>query len=399
MRILVTAHSIAPSTGGGRVGTLGICRGLAGRGHQVTLVATNADGKGTIDVPLGVPTEQEGVETYFYPVQLSLWGNAFSLPMARAMKRNVPQSDIVLIHSLYQFTSTVAAYYCRKNKVPYILRPHGTLDPFLVYRRRRFLKWAYINVFEEKNFRHAAAIQYSSKMEEAMTKQFVDAGSRSLVIPEGINLAGFSNLPIRGLFRTRYPKTIGKTLILFLGRFDQKKGIELLVNAYSEVARRRADVHLVLVGGGEQSYTEYIVKLVRDRGITRRVTLTGMLSDQEKIAALTDADVFALPSRGENFGISVVEAMACGLPVLISDQVGICPEITAAEAGIVTQCDSREIAVALERLIDDPDLRRRFGEHGKCLAETHFGLDRMAERMEVAYSQFVTGQKTTSGIA
>lgn len=394
MRILVTAYSIAPSTGGARVGILGICQGLARRGHEVTLFATNADGNGIIDVPLGVPTLQEGVETYFYPVQISMFGNAISLPMARALKRKIPQSDIVLIHSLYQFTPTIAAYYCRKYNVPYILRPHGTLDPFLVYRRRWPLKWAYIKLFEVRNFRGAAAIQYSSAMEEDMTKRFVGGPIRSLVIPEGIDLEKFANLPARRLFRARYPETIGKTLILFLGRFDQKKGIELLVEAFSEVALHRADVHLLLVGGGDGDYVKQIVGMLQDRGMTHRSTYTGMVSDQEKMEALADADLFVLPSRGENFGIAVVEAMACGLPVIISDQVGIWKEI--AGAGIVTRCDPSEIADALERLVDDPVLRRRLGEHAKQLAEIHFSQDRMAERMEEAFNRIVAEPITIS---
>ena len=386
LRILVTAAGIAPSTGGGRVGILGMCRGLAKRGHQVTLLTTNADGSGIIDAPLGKPVDQEGVETYFYQAQL---GNVFSLPMATALKRMIPQSDIVLIHSLYQFTSTIAAYYCRKNKVPYVLRPHGTLDPFLVYRRRWLLKLAYIKLFEVRNFRGAAAVQYSSVMEENMTQRFVDGSIRSLVIPEGIGLEKFAKIPIRGSFRARYPEMVGKTLILFLGRFDQKKGVELLVESFSELALSRADVHLLLVGGGDGDYINKIMGMLQDRGITHRSTYAGMISEQEKIEALTDADIFVLPSRGENLGIAVVEAMACSIPVIISDQVGIWQEVAEAEAGIVTRCDSAEIISAMEELVGDPFRMRRLGENGKNLAAMQFTQGRMAERMEEAFKRLI----------
>jgi len=393
LRILVTAAGIAPSTGGGRVGILGMCRGLAHRGHQVTLLTTNTDGSGVINVPLGTPVDQEGVETYFYQAQLR---NMFSLPMATALKRMVPLSDIVLIHSLYQFTSTIAAHYCRKNKVPYVLRPHGTLDPFLVYRRRWLLKWAYIKLFEVRNFRGAAAVQYSSAMEEGMTQRFVSGPMRSIVIPEGISLEKFTNIPIRGSFRTRYPETVGKTLILFLGRFDQKKGIELLVASFNELALRRTDVHLLLVGGGDSDYINKIMGMLRDRGIAHRSTYTGMVSEQEKIRALTDADIFVLPSHGENFGIAVVEAMACGIPVIISDQVGIWQEVAEAEAGIVTRCDSAEIILAMEELVGNPFRMRRLGENGKKLVAMQFTQGRMAERMEKAFNRLIVEFETLS---
>jgi len=385
MRIMVTAHSIAPSSGGLRVGILGICEGLAGRGHQVTLITTDADGRETLDIPLGVPTDHHGVQIYYYPVQLSVLGSGLSIPLARALKLHVQQSDVVLIHSLYQFMSTTAAHYCRRHNVPYILRPHGTLDPFLVYRRRWLLKWSYIKIFEERNFHHAALVQYSSGMEEAMTGRFVKSQSNGLVIPEGIDLKDFATLPLRGAFRAKYPEMDGKSLVLFLGRFHQKKGLELLVGAFARVAKRCPSAHLVLIGSGDRSYVERITQMVGDSGLAHRSTITGQLDEADKLAALADADLFVLPSFGENFGIAVVEAMACGLPVLVSDKVGIWRDVAKSEAGIVTHCDSNEISDAIETLVDDPGLRTTLGRNGRRLVETEFNMDRMAERMEIEY--------------
>lgn len=381
----MTAHSIALRTGGLRSGVLGICRGLAKRGHHVSLYTTNADGNETLDVPLDVPTLVEGAEVYFHSAQMILLDNVFSLPMVGALRRAVPGADIVLIHSLYMFTSTIAAHYCRKYGVPYVLRPHGTLDPFLVYRRRWLLKWGYIQLFEKRNANRAAAIQYSSRMEEQMTARFMTVESPSLIIPEGICLEDFASLPVRGTFRNRYPELAGKTAVLFLGRFHQKKGLELLIEAFSRVATRCANAHLVLAGTGDRDYVGRIVGMLRDNGVFDRTTMTGELSDEEKLAALADADLFVLPSHGENFGISVVEAMACGLPVLISDKVGIWREIAEAEAGIITPCDSDEISDAMEALINDQARRIRLGQHGKRLVEMQFTTDRMAEKMETAY--------------
>lgn len=385
LHILVTAEDIAPSTGGGRVGILGVCRGLAQRGHQVILYATNTDGGKTRGVPLGVPTLEEGVEVHFYPARKVIWGYELSLPMHRALKRGVVQSDLVLIHSLYRFTSTVAAYYCRKFGVPYILRPHGALDPFLVYRRRWFLKWAYIKLIESRNFNFAAAVQYSSRMEEEMTRRFMSVSSPSLVIPEGIDLQDFAALPSHGTFRAGYPEMAGKTLILFLGRFHQKKGLELLIDAFARVATRCPNAHLVVAGSGDRDYMKRIIQMLHDRGLTHRSTVTGQLNNDAKLAVLADADLFVLPSYGENFGLAVVEAMACGLPVLISDKVGIWRDIAEAEAGKITPCDPEKIADAMESLVNDPSLRITLGQRGKRLVRTQFNMDRIAGKMESAY--------------
>ena len=385
MRILVTSFSIAPRTGGLRVGVLGLCQGLANRGHQVSLYTTNADGNETLNVPLGISTLEETVEVFFYPAQKVIFGNVVSYPMVRALKQRVPNVDLVLIHSLYQLTSTVAAHYCRKFRVPYVVRPHGILDTTLARRRRWFLKWAYIKLFEKRNFDCAAAIQYSSRMEEEMARHFMTAKSPNLIIPEGISIEPFAKLPHRGSFRAKYPEMAGKFLILYLGRLHQKKGIKLLVEAFSRVAGHRDDVHLVLAGSGDSDYVMRITNMLRDLGVSDRATITGQLDEGEKLAVLRDADVFVLPSYGENFGISVVEAMACGLPVLISDKVGIWREIAEAEAGIVTTCQSEKIVDAIERLLNDPGLRMALGQHGKTLVGAQFSIDRMAERMETAY--------------
>ena len=385
MRILVTSFSITPRTGGLRVGVLGLCKGLANRGHQVSLYTTNADGNKTLNVPLGVSTLEGDVEVFFYPAQKVVFGNVLSYPMVGALKHRVPNVDLVLIHSLYQFTSTVAAHYCRKFRVPYVVRPHGILDPALARRRRWLLKWAYIQLFEKRNLNCAAAIQYSSRMEGEMARYFMAVKSPSLLIPEGISLDPFAKLPHRGVFRARYPEMAGKSLILHFGRFHPKKGLELLVEAFAKVAARRDDAHLVLAGGGDNDYVMHITKMLCDLGVSDRTTITGQMDEDEKLAVLRDADIFVLPSYGENFGISVVEAMACGLPVVISDKVGIWREIAEAEAGIVTTCHSEKIADAMEKLLDDPGLRMALGRHGKMLVGAQFSADRMAERMETAY--------------
>ena len=389
MHVLVTAHSIAPSSGGLRVGVLGICKGLIGRGHSVTLIATSADVKGAFSVPLGVPTLVDGVTVYFYSSQLSVFGNVFSLSLARALKLQVQQADLVLIHSLYQFMSTVAAYYSRRYKVPYVLRPHGTLDSFLVFRRRWLLKWAYFRLFEERNFRNAAAIQYSSQMEAEMTARFIKSKVNGIIISEGIDQADFHTLPLRGMFRNRFPEMADKLLILFFGRFHQKKGLELLIESFALIAHRYPNAHLVLAGSGDQEYMNRIAGMLNKFGLSHRSTITGQLDEGDKRAVLVDADLFVLPSHGENFGIAVVEAMACGLPVLISDRVGIWPEVAAYEAGMVTISDPNRIADAMETLFNDVVLRFKLGQNGKILVEERFNIDRMAERMETEYQALV----------
>jgi glycosyltransferase involved in cell wall biosynthesis len=129
---------------------------------------------------------------------------------------------------------------------------------------------------------------------------------------------------------------------------------------------------------------------IKDAGLTGRVTLTGMLEGERKLAALRDAEMFVLPSYGENFGIVVVEAMACGLPVIISDRVNIWREIAAADAGLVVKCDVEEVARALEELLDNAEQGRAMGRKGRELVKDRYSWATTAQLLEQTYRDLLS---------
>src|SRR6185436_20783168 len=180
--------------------------------------------------------------------------------------------------------------------------------------------------------------------------------------PPGVHVERYCDSSVDGSFRAAWPETRGRRIVLFLGRLNFKKGLDLLVRAFGEVARRRPDVHLVLAGPDDDGYGATVRRWLGAEGVLDRVTFTGMLLGRAKLAAFRDADVFVLPSYTENFGMAVVEAMACGRPVVISDHVNIWHEVAAAGAGRVTRCDAGEVAAALLGLLDDPAARRAAGD-------------------------------------
>jgi glycosyltransferase involved in cell wall biosynthesis len=386
MNILVVAESIAPNTGGGRTGILGLCIGLARRGHRVTLQSIDPT-LGSFEAP--VREFVDGVSFVFFPLNISILGNWVSIPFLRELHLTVSKSDIVIIHSIYRVISTAAAYFCRISMVPYVLRPHGALDPFLVNRRRKLLKKLYIYMFERRNFKHAAAIQYSSKSEFDLAQQFIAATGRVLIISEGINLKSFDFLPLPGTFSASFPQLVGKKILLYLGRLHQKKGIELLIDAFGTISSRSDDLHLVLIGTGDSSYVAAIKNLVLLKRLESRVSLLGYVSEPEKLACFVDAHIFILPSYGENFGLSVVEAMACRTAVIVSNKVGLFPFVETFKAGLVVDCVSEQLALAITRIIEDENLRICLGNNGARLVAEIFNIERMSEHMELEYSQLL----------
>jgi glycosyltransferase involved in cell wall biosynthesis len=174
--------------------------------------------------------------------------------------------------------------------------------------------------------------------------------------------------------------------VLFLSRFDRKKGLELLLPAFARVRESFPGAVLVLAGSGDAELTGEVRLQARSLGISADVLWPGFLGDEDKRAAFEDADVFVLPSRSENFGIAVVEAMAAGCPVIVSDQVGIHGDIRTANAGLVVRCDAAELAEALGRMLGSRSERDLMGCNGKCLTQTRYSTGTVTSLLAAAYN-------------
>lgn len=360
-----------------------LCDELARRGEQVSIFTTDVDGPGRLDVPLDRPVRVGGADVRYFPVQRPR-GFVTSWPLARALREAVPRHDIVHIHSLYLFPSTAAAHYCRRAGVPYLVRPHGTLDPFM-FRRHRARKWIYEWLFEWRNLERAAALHFTSLEEQELTRP-LGLSTPGVVVAPGVHVERYGQ-PV-GTAAAPWGETRGRRVILFLGRLNFKKGLDLLARAFTELARRRPDVHLVLAGPDDDDYGRAVRGWLAQGGVADRCTFTGMLEGTSKLAAFHHADVFALPSYSENFGVAVVEAMACGLPVVVSDRVNIWREIAHAGAGRVVPCDAAAVSRGLAAVLDDP-APEAMGERGRRLVAERFTWPAAGARMLDAYREIL----------
>jgi glycosyltransferase involved in cell wall biosynthesis len=385
IKTLHVIPTLSPRYGGPAKVCLEIARRLDRAGHDAMIFTTNRDyPNGTMAVPTGAPVDHQGVPVTYFPVDVP--GLLISRQMARALSRVIPNVDLVHIHGLYRFPLAAAAYYSQRFRVPYLVRPHGSLDPYLFHKReRRTLKRIYERLIEFPNLNRAALLHYTTQ-EEMSSADFLKLHSSGIVIPNGIEADEFSALPQRGRFRSKHG--LGdKKIIMHLGRVTQVKGLDILAAAFADIVRRRDDVMLVIAGPDIDGYARVVRAKLQDLGVERNVVFTGMLVGDEKLAALRDADIFALPSYTENFGMAVVEAMAAGLPVVISNQVKIWREVQYGEAGLVTSCDAVEVGHALYSLLDDPVRRQCLGNAGRAVVTEKFHWD-------VVMSQLLAGYRT-----
>jgi glycosyltransferase involved in cell wall biosynthesis len=356
-----------------------MARATAALGHDVAVYTTDRE---MTAEERGRPAERRvgGVDLHVYP-QHAPTIVAASIPLARALDRAVPQADVVHLHSLYLFHTWYTARLCRRHGVPYLLRPHGTLDPFL-WRRHRARKAVLEALFQNRVLREAAAIHYTAEEEMRLATPYVQ-GAPGVVVPNGLDLAEYVNLPERGAFRIKHPEIGSRRIVLFLSRLNFKKGLDVLIPAFARAARRHDDLHLVIAGpddgqlGAAQGW-------VAEQGIGGRTTFVGMLDHPGKLACFRDAAMFVLPSYSENFGIAIVEAMACGLPVAISDRVNIWREIEAAGAGLVAPPTVDDVERQIERLATEP-AAAAMGERGQRLVAEKFAWSKIARGLESVY--------------
>ena len=369
-----------------------LCRTLVQLGGWVTVFTTNVDGPGDLRVPLGRPVFLQGVEVWYFQVQ-SPRSYSFSWPLTQALKRQVLSFHLVHIHSIFNYPVVPAAVFCRRYGVPYLVTPWGMLNPRAL-RKGAWRKRIYSLLLERRNLNRASALHFGTTAEERLALAF-RLKPPTFVIPSGVDLTEFARLPRLGTFRLKYPETAGKRLILFLGRLSWIKGLDLLAKAFGSLAREREDAHLVFVGPDDERFQGYGAKVKQqlyEEGVLNRTTFTGMLVGPEKLAALRDSDLFVLPSYSENFGMAALEAMACGLPVVVSREVGLASDIDQAGAGLVVSCDATELAQAMGKLLDDPGLRQEMGERGRRLVHERFRSDLVAARMMEVYRRILSGK-------
>lgn len=384
MRVLHVIPGIAPRYGGPSQAIVGMSRALERQAVDVLIATTDADGSGRLPVRLGAPVDWEGVPAIFFQRQ---WSEAwkYSRPLGRWLDRHVQEFQVVHIHAVFSHACVAAANACRHRRVPYVVRPLGTLDPWSLQQKaaRKRMLW---HVGVKQMLRGAAAIQYTTASERQLAEQALHL-ERGVVIPLGVDDALFDSPVVARSFREAHPQLASQPYLLVLGRLHPKKGLELFLDVFLEATSAAEHQHwrLVIAGDGDPAYVAGLMQLAQLRNADKRIIFTGWLGGLDKVAALQGAAVLVLPSHQENFGLVVAEALACGVPVLVSSHVNLAAEIVAAEAGWVTPLERPALLATLREALQNDDERRRRGARGRELARTRFTWPVIATELGALY--------------
>ncbi|CAN5497501.1 glycosyltransferase [soil metagenome] len=271
------------------------------------------------------------------------------------LRKLIAETDVVHIHGVWEEIQHQAARIAHELGKPYIFTPHGMLDPWSL-SQSRLKKQIYLALRLKRDLDEAAAIHFTDETERDLVAP-LNLKAPTIVERLIIDLSDFQPLPPRGQFRAKFTHPLGeRPFVLFMSRIHHKKGLDLLVPAFAKSAAAHAAA-LVIAGPDIGGYQAQIQQLAQTHKITDRVLFPGMIYGRDRAAALVDADLFALTSYQENFGVVVIEALAAGTPVIISDQVAIHRQITEASVGEVVPTDIDRIAETLTRWLKDQNLR------------------------------------------
>lgn len=365
--------STALDTAGGNLrAAVNLAESLVVGGADVTFSAPVVPGEPHRTVDLMDPR----IERRLFPASRPVARFGGSLRQAWWLWRNARTFDEVQNHSVFTLSAVYVAVACAVRGVPVLLWPHGSIDPFDLRKHRR-AKSLLGPIVTRPLLNRSAALLFTTTQE---AETAVTYGSRTPreVVP----------LPVAPLqsdhvdaaqWRARHGIPADAPMVLFLGRIDYKKRLPLLVEAVSLMDRR--DVQLVVVGAGSDDERALVWDAAERGAMTDRLHLTGWLEGVDRVEAFFAADVFALLSDAENFGLSVVEALSVGCPVVISDQVHLAEHLERAGAAIRVTRDARQAADALNRLLADPAEAAAMGERGRALVEREFAPAAVAARL------------------
>ena len=362
MRVLHVIPSVAERSGGPATAIVPMCRALQQHGVEVLLITTDAG----MDRVEATPANYKGVPAKFFPSQL---GESFkySRPLTAWLNSHAHEFDVAHIHAVFNHSSIAAAHVCRKAGVPYVVRPLGTLEPWSM-TQKSIRKRVFWQIAGKAMLRRAAAIHYTTDAEKISTEGLLGLDHGKViglgVAPEPVTSCS------KELLAQYFPALTHQPYVLVMSRLHPKKALDVLIDAFLSLVQHEkfARWRLVIAGDGPHDQVLKLKGMVAERN---EVLFAGWLDGEAKNAVLGGASLLVLPSRQENFGLCVMEALSRSVPVLVSPHVNLAEEIVLANAGWIATVDKEALTTRLAEALDDEEERARRGRAGKQLSQKY----------------------------
>jgi len=387
MNILIATPTFIPSRFGGvKEVSYNHSKFLAIRGHNVTVYTTDANiGSRITDLRNHCIT---GINIRYFRNLSNFLAYKYRLflPMGLIMSnKSIRDFEIIHIHDYRSFLSIIICYFAMKYRIPYVLQAHGSVLP--MFQKKR-IKTLFDDIFGYRILRNAAKIIALTDIEARQYKSMGIAEDKIKIVPNGIDLSNYDDLPIKGEFKKKYSIGESDRIVLYLGRLHRLKGINLLIETFSELVKEIGDIRLVIVGP-DDGILFNLKKQIDNLNINNKVLLTGPLYGRDKLEAYIDADVYVLPSIYETFPNTVLEAFACGIPVIVTDRCGISHIVN--KAGFVIEYNKDHLGKAIMKILNDAKLSAECGDASKRMVKDKYTWDNIIIELEDVYQDILAG--------
>lgn len=330
--------------------------------------------------------DSAGSETLLFGSQLApLFGKSSHL-----LDEAISDASLVHLHTLWSPLNLRVGARCRKIKKPYVVSPHGMLDPWSL-NQKRIKKTLYWSMIEHQLINESSALIFTTESEKILASVKIRESTRREVIALGADRPISSEPVLKSVLMNEYPFLVDRPFFVFLGRLHPKKRPETAISGFRKVLDREPQAHLVFAGAGEDSYVHHLQSIINSFDLNKKIHLLGLLTGDRKWSVLSAASAFLLPSQQENFALAAAEALHCGVPVVLSDRVNICKEVDAAGAGIVLTGPEWDVqlADACIKLLAEPNTKAWMSVRAKGLARSLFDWQKCAQSTYNLYSSIL----------
>ena len=382
MNILYVLPYFNPKRGGDVNVCANLAREFVKRGHEVTILTTDFE----LDVNYLNYIEEQGINVVHSKVLFNLGLFIYSPEMKKWLNKNISNFDIIHLHTFRAYQNNIIHEYSKKYKVPYILQAHGSVLPFF---QKQKLKKVYDHIWGYKLLQDASKVIALTETELEQYKEMKIPENKIKIVPNGINLSEYQDLPKKGEFRKKYGIKDDDKVILYLGRLNKTKGIDLLIKSFSEISKELNKVKLV-IAGPDDGFLSALKELSNNLMLDDNILFTGPIYKTEKMAAYVDASVFVTPSFS-GFPMTFLESCACGTPVVTTNKGDELNWIT--NIGYTIQYEKNSLKDTLVKILKNDELLENLSEKCSKFVQVNFNLEITINKFQELYEKVLNAKK------
>jgi glycosyltransferase involved in cell wall biosynthesis len=387
--LFITPYYKPASVYGGPVQAIAaLCEGLQTTGASVTVFTTTANGDNQFNATTNGPVYVDGVLVRYFSLELNGAGCFYAPSLGKTVMVQASQFDIMAINTLWSYPLWPSAIACFRANVPYVLSVHGQLNTWAL-AKKNFKKRLYLNVAGKYFINHANGIHCTDKSEAEFVAR-LGYKSHAFVIPHSIHTSEHRSGDNINTWRQRFEIPLDAFVLFFLGRITNIKRPDIAVDVLHAVLASGLNAHLLIAGPDDNGMEGKLQVQAQELGCSNRVHFVGLLEKDEVISALAEVDLLLMPSQiQENFGMSALEALASGVPVLVSPGIPVGKWAQAAGAGRVAQCTSDDFAQTAIEILSQPQMLKAMGKNGRRLAQDRFDTSVIARQTLEQYQAII----------